>query len=81
MDLITVAAALTTGEGLKKWILVVVGNLFVAALAVRMFGCFMKKDWGEMITLFAAAVLVAGIVWFPDVTVDLLKNIWQKVVG
>ncbi|MEU8550965.1 hypothetical protein AB0C81_28975 [Streptomyces roseoverticillatus] len=81
MELITWAAPLVTGEGLKKWVLVVAGNLFIAVLAARMVGSFMKKDWGGMITMCAAAVLVVGFVWFPDATVELLKGIWQKVIG
>ncbi|MBF6050153.1 hypothetical protein GO001_34125 [Streptomyces sp. NRRL B-1677] len=81
MEFVTLAAPLVTGDGLKKWVLVVAGNLFIAVLAARLVGCFMKKDWGEMITMFAAAVLVVGFVYFPDQTVELLKTIWQTVVG
>ena len=74
-------AALTTGADLKTWVLAIAGNLFVAVLVVRGLGAFLKRDYGEMITLFAAGVLLAGLIWFPDGAVDLLKALWSKVVG
>lgn len=74
-------AALTTGSDLKTWILIVAGNLFVAILAIRAIGHFMKKDWGEMITLFVAAVFVGAVIWFPDGVKALLGGVWDKVNG
>jgi FtsH-binding integral membrane protein len=74
-------AALTTGADLTAWVLTVAGNLFAAVLAVRAVGAFMKRDWGEMITMFAAAVIVAGIIYFPSQATDILKLIWGKVSG
>ncbi|MFF4320558.1 TcpD family membrane protein [Streptomyces sp. NPDC001568] len=73
--------ALTEGAEIKGWILAVVGNLFAAFLGVRALGHFLKKEWGEMVTLFVAAVFVAGIVWFPDGVKSLLSGIWGKVAG
>jgi hypothetical protein len=77
----TLAAPLTTGADLKIWILVVLGNLFIAVAAIRFFGCWVKKDYGEMITLFVAAVLLVGFIWFPDSTIGVFKGIWSKVSG
>ncbi|MEU2395086.1 TcpD family membrane protein [Streptomyces sp. NPDC007369] len=73
--------ALTEGAEIKQWILAVVGNLFAAFLAVRALGHFLKKEWGEMVTLLVAAVFVAGIVWYPDGVKTLLGQIWGKVAG
>ncbi|MCX4690948.1 TcpD family membrane protein [Streptomyces sp. NBC_01408] len=73
--------ALTTGADLKGWILAVVGNLFAAFLGVRALGHFLKKEWGEMLTLFVAAVFVAGIVWYPEGVATLLGEVWKKVAG
>jgi hypothetical protein len=74
-------AALTTGADLKTWILAIAGNVFVALLVIRGLGAFLKRDYGEMATLFVAGVLLAGLIWFPDGAVALMKAIWQKVVG
>ncbi|MDJ0345556.1 TcpD family membrane protein [Streptomyces sp. H10-C2] len=74
-------AALTTGAELKTWILVVVGNVFAAVLAVRAVGHFMKKDWGEMVTMGVAAVFVGAFIWFPDSVQAMLGGIWGKVSG
>lgn len=79
--LVELAAPLTTGAELKDWILIVVGNLFAAFLAVRAFGCWLKKEWGEMVTLFVAAVFVGALVWAPDAVQGVLTGVWDKVSG
>ncbi|MGN9821920.1 hypothetical protein ACTMUQ_42410 [Streptomyces sp. SD11] len=79
--LVELAAPLTTGAELKDWILIVVGNLFAAFLAVRALGHFIKKEWGEMVTLAVAAVFVGAIVWAPDGVKDVLVGVWDKVAG
>ncbi|MGV9315206.1 TcpD family membrane protein [Streptomyces sp. NPDC003691] len=75
------AAPLTTGAELKDWVLIVVGNLFAAFLAVRALGHFIKKEWGEMVTLLVAAVFVGAIVWAPEAVQDMLTGVWGKVSG
>ena len=79
--LVELAAGLTTGSQLKDWILVVAGNLFAAFLAVRALGHFIKKEWGEMVTLVVAAVFVGAIVWAPDTVKAFLTGVWDKVAG
>lgn len=79
--LVELAAPLTTGAELKDWILVVVGNLFAAFLAVRALGHFLKKEWGEMVTLGVAAVFVGAIIWAPDAVQGFLTGVWGKVSG
>ncbi|MFE4497117.1 hypothetical protein ACFRKD_32195 [Streptomyces niveus] len=80
-SLTQLAAPLSTGSELRDWILIVVGNLFGAFFAVRAFGHFLKREWGEMVTLFVAAVFVGGAVWAPDVMEDVLIAVWDKVRG
>ncbi|MFF0052587.1 hypothetical protein [Streptomyces sp. NPDC005498] len=80
-QLVTLAAPLTDGSDLKAWVLLVVGNLFAAWLAVRAFRHFVKDDWGGMITMAVGAVFVAGLVWFPDAAKTLLGGLWGKVTG
>ncbi|MGO4747325.1 hypothetical protein AB4212_01550 [Streptomyces sp. 2MCAF27] len=75
------AASLTTGAELKDWILVFAGNVFAAILALRAIGHFVKKDWGEMVTMGVAAVFVAAVIWFPDGVKDVLTGVWNKVAG
>ncbi|MEU6467487.1 TcpD family membrane protein [Streptomyces sp. NPDC046976] len=77
----TVAAGLTTGSELKIWILLVVGNMFAAFLAIRALGHFVKREWGEMVTLFVAAVAVGAVIWAPDSVKALLTGVWDKVSG
>ncbi|MEU4986623.1 MULTISPECIES: hypothetical protein [unclassified Streptomyces] len=79
--LVELAAPLTTGAELKDWILIFVGNLFAAFLAIRAFGCWVKKEWGEMVTLFVAAVFVGALVWVPASVQEVLKGVWNTVSG
>lgn len=74
-------AALTTGADLKTWVLQIAGNILIVAFVVRSLGAFLKNERGEFLSLFAAAVLVAGWIWFPDASVALLKAIWQKAIS
>jgi Co/Zn/Cd efflux system component len=78
-DVVTLAA-LTDGAALSSWVLLVVGNLFAAWLAIRAFKHFVKDDWGGMITMAIAAIFVAGFVWFPTQTRGLLGSLWTKVL-
>ncbi|MFI1621865.1 TcpD family membrane protein [Streptomyces lydicus] len=74
------ATALTNGADLKTWVLVIVGNVFIAVLAIRMLGHYAKREWGDMVTSFIGAVILAGIIYFPDGFITLLKTLWQKVI-
>lgn len=78
---VVLSAGLTTGSELKDWILIVAGNLFAAVLAVRAVGHFLKKEWGEMVTMCVVAVFVAAFVWAPDTVKTVLMGVWGKVSG
>ncbi|MET8703659.1 TcpD family membrane protein [Kitasatospora sp. NPDC004723] len=74
-------AALTDGSALKTWLLIIIGNFFIILIAARGVGHFMKQQWGELITMIVAGVVVAGFVYFPDTAIALLGDIWTKVSG
>ncbi|MFI1568894.1 hypothetical protein ACH4ZX_38775 [Streptomyces sp. NPDC020490] len=78
---VVLAAGLTTGSELKDWILLVAGNVLTAIIAVRGVGHFLKKEWGEMVTMGVAAVFVGAYVWAPDTVQTVLTGIWGKVSG
>ncbi|GAA1746273.1 hypothetical protein [Nostocoides vanveenii] len=65
-----------TGLALRNWVLVIVGNIFVIILAVRAVGYYARRDWGDMTAHLVAAVVVAGVIFFPDQVITLLKNSW-----
>ncbi|MEU9237113.1 hypothetical protein [Streptomyces subrutilus] len=77
-DLMTLAAV-PSGNALKNAVLLLVGNVFAAWLAVRAVRNFIKDDWGAMITMAVGAVFVAGFVWFPDQAKVLLQGLWDTV--
>lgn len=74
------AAPLTDGADLKTWVLVIVGNIFIAVLAVRLLGHYAKREWGDLVTNLIAAVVLVGIIYFPDQFVSVLKLLWQKFI-
>lgn len=71
----------TDGSELKAWALIFLGNIFIVVFAVRAIGAYAKKEWGELVTNFLAAIFIAGIVYANDQTIALLKAIWGMVVG
>lgn len=68
-------------SGLKDWVLLIAGNIFVIFLVARAVGYYARREWGEMIGHLLAGVLVAGLVYSTDATVNLLKEAWQKLIG
>ncbi|WP_199550307.1 TcpD family membrane protein [Streptomyces sp. N35] len=70
-----------TGSPIKTLVLLVLGNLFVAMLAVRVIGHWMKSEWGKLVTTLAGAALVAFVVWAPESAVNLLKSLGNKLIG
>ena len=64
-----------TGADFKTWVLLVVGNILIVLIVVRLAGAFARKEWGEMIALLIASVVVGAFVWFPDGTIAVLKGI------
>jgi uncharacterized membrane protein len=65
-----------TGEGLRDWVLVIVGNLFMAALALKAFKTWAADEWGQAIGLFLGAVVVGAAVWAPDQVKTVLTSVW-----
>lgn len=62
-----------TLEGFKTAVLLILGNVFIIVLAVRAFGSWAKKEWGEFVSLLLGAILVGGIIYFPTQAIDILK--------
>ncbi|MER7112252.1 hypothetical protein [Streptomyces sp. NPDC000229] len=81
MSMMEIAAPLTDGTQLKDWVLLIAGNIFIVILAVRGIGYYAKREWGELIGHLMAAVVIAGIVYAPNVAIGLFRGIWEKVAG
>ncbi|WP_329812899.1 TcpD family membrane protein, partial [Streptomyces sp. GSL17-113] len=57
------------------------GNVLGIFLAVRGVGYLLKREYGEMITFFVAAIFIGALVWAPDTVKDILTAIWDKIRG
>ncbi|MFJ4700540.1 hypothetical protein ACIP5N_21825 [Streptomyces sp. NPDC088768] len=66
-------------DALVSWILAIVGSLFVAVLAVRGFGHWMKKEWGALISHIVGGAVVAVMIFTPTQAVNILKFIGAKI--
>lgn len=72
---------LPDGASIKDWVLALAGNIFIAIFVVRTIGAFGKKEWGELIINVLAAVLIAGLVYSNEATINLIKNVWNTFIG
>ncbi len=70
-----------TGEGIKDWILAIMGNALIAILAVGIVIYIARSEVGKVIGLIAGAALAALFVYFPDTGVNLLKTISGAFAG
>lgn len=70
-----------TGDAFVAWVLGIVGAVFIIILVVRAVGSWAKKEWGELVIHLAAAIFIAGLVYFPNQVADLLKGLWRLIVG
>ena len=70
-----------TGTALKDGVLILAGNVFIIIFIIRTIGSWAKKEWGELVVSFLAAVVIAGLVYSTDAMVTVLKNIWALVAG
>ena len=71
----------STGIGLRNAILNILGTFLVAIIAARALSQFADEKYGKMITMLFAGAVVAGICYFPDQAIGLLKSIWSAAVG
>ena len=67
-----------TGAGVKGWILAIVGNLFIVLLVVRAVSHYARQEWGQLLTSLAFAIVLVGMIYFPDQVISILKTVWSK---
>lgn len=72
---------MTTGAEFKDWVLILAGNIFIVVLVFRSIGAYTKRDWGELITNIVAGIIIAGLIYANDTTMNLLKSIWNLIAG
>jgi len=65
----------------QQLVLTIVGNVFVAALVIRLFMAWMRKGYGEMITEIVVAVVLFGFINFPDQSVAILGWLWKHTIA
>jgi hypothetical protein len=70
-----------TGADFKDWVLVIAGNIFIAILVLRSIGHYFKREWGELFGHLAAGVLVGGLIYANNETINVLKGFWGLLAG
>jgi len=68
-------------DSLKTLILGAVGTFVIIVLSVRMASAYAKKQWGELVTEVAAAIVVFYACFFTDNFVTMIKNIGVGIFG
>lgn len=75
------ASSVPTGANFKDWVLVIAGNIFIAILVLRAIGHYFKREWGELFGHIAAGVLVGGLIYANNQTINVLKGFWGLLSG
>lgn len=70
-----------TGSEVMDWILAILGNLFLAFLAIRIIAAWMKDEWGKGIGILVGGLLVAAIIYLPEQFKNFLLGLWKLLVG
>lgn len=79
---VEVAAAVAPQlDGIKNIIFAVVGTIIICLLAIRLFGAWARRAWGEFASEIVAVLLVGYVAWFPDSATQTLKDTTQGIWG
>ncbi len=70
-----------TGDVFLEWFKGIVGSVFIAILMIRSLGYYLKKEWGELTGHLLVAIIIAGLVYFPDQFIEILKGFWNMITG
>jgi len=76
-------AQLTANSGIafRDIVLGILGTFTLIVLAARALAAYADDRYGKMVTLILAAVPVIGFCYFPDLTLEILQNMFQLVTG
>lgn len=55
-----------TGQNVVDFVLLIVGQFFIAVLAIRAFAHWAKAEWGAMLGFLLSGIPVAIAVYKPD---------------
>lgn len=70
-----------TGIEFREAVLVLAGNIFIIIFVVRSIGAYGRKDWGELVMNFLAAILIAGLIYANAAVIEMLKTVWGLITG
>jgi hypothetical protein len=78
---LTAGELFPNGESIKNAVLILAGNVFIIIFIIRSVGAFAKREWGELVVNFLAGVIIVGLVYFTDSSVQVMKTIWSMIFG
>lgn len=70
-----------SAEGLKTIALGIIGTLTVILMAGRMLASYAEERYGKMISLVVGGAAVAGVAYFPDTALSILKGLFSTTTG
>ena len=62
-------------------VLSLLGTLFTIFMAVKVFGAYAQKRWGELVVEVLAGIVAAYFVLLPDSAVGMLKTFASAIFG
>lgn len=72
---------MTDFSGLKDWVIVIAGNIFIVIMVLRALGAYAKRDWGDLITNLCVAIVIGFLVYANDSAVALIKHLANLAFG
>ncbi|MEW2310659.1 hypothetical protein AB0918_18795 [Streptomyces sp. NPDC006864] len=72
-------AAPPDGSEIADWVILVVGNITGAYLALRAARHFINDDYGGLTRMSVATVFVFGFVWGTDQMLSVMESLWDTV--
>jgi hypothetical protein len=70
-----------SGVPLRDILLGIIGTALLVLIAVRALAAFVDERYGKIVMMLLAAVPVAGLCYFPDRAMDLLKGLFLSAFG
>lgn len=66
---------------LKDWAILVVGNIFIVLLLIRTVGAWAKREYGDLFTNLAIAIVIGFLVYANDSAIALIQQLGRTAFG
>lgn len=80
-DMVVAQLTTTSGIALRDILLAIVGSLIILVMAWHALGYLVSQEYGKLVSMVFAALIVTAFAYFPDQSMNVLKAIVSAVFG